>query len=351
MRRRVRKINGRIVREFEMNFPMIISIQEIQILFVILSSNHHHRPFHKFLLISSRNTSKTITFVSLNRHYLITIIKYVFTQPNILFITQRSLSLTFLLPQETDLSPSFPYLENNYSCFFFLLQFLSLARRSLFPTFLLSSFLPSFLIRSRSIESFDNVSPRQHRNNTCDSPTLSAKLPGREWNCKSGEARLSHTESRELSDAATSRLSSSPPDSGSWKEDAVLDGERDRERKGEDESVFGRGTEKQDAVLGRNFLNYLAVRGIIRGPIRRGRFTNPVDNRRHQTTWGLGEGGSFASNVNGCFRADISTNFFPTNVRGLVRQRLCLSKRESCTRYLEIIRLGRKFSLRFFFNY
>lgn len=169
MRRRVRKINGRIVREFEMNFPMIISIQEIQILFVILSSNHHHRPFHKFLPISPRNTSKTITSVSLNRHYLITIIKYVFTQPNILFITQRSLSLTFLLPQETDLPPSllpfFPYLENNYSCFLFLLQFLSLARRSLFPTFLFSSFLPSLLDHDRS-----NPSTTFHRGNTVTTP-------------------------------------------------------------------------------------------------------------------------------------------------------------------------------------
>lgn len=165
MRCRVLKINGRIVREFEMNFPMIISIQEIQILFVILSSNHHHRPFHKFLPISPRNTSKTITSVSLNRHYLITIIKYVFTQPNILFITQRSLSLTFLLPQETDLSPSFPYLENNYSCFFFLLQFLSLARRSLFPTFLFSSFLPSLLDHDRS-----NPSTTFHRGNTVTTP-------------------------------------------------------------------------------------------------------------------------------------------------------------------------------------
>ena len=145
MRRRVRKINGRIVREFEMNFPMINSIQEIQILFVILSSNHHHRPFHKFLPISPRNTSKTITSVSLNRHYLITIIKYVFTQPNILFITQRSLSLTFLLPQETDLPPSL--------------------RRSLFPTFLFSSFLPSLLDHDRS-----NPSTTFHRGNTVTTP-------------------------------------------------------------------------------------------------------------------------------------------------------------------------------------
>ena len=166
MRRRVRKINGRIVREFEMNFPMIISIQEIQILFVILSSNHHHRPFHKFLLISSRNTSKTITFVSLNRHYLITIIKYVFTQPNILFITQRSLSLTFLLPQETDLSPSFPYLENNYSCFVFYYNFY----HSLDDSFSqLSSFLPSFL---PSLFDHDRSNPSTtfHRGNTVTTP-------------------------------------------------------------------------------------------------------------------------------------------------------------------------------------
>ena len=132
-----------------------------------------------------------------------------------------SLSQTFYLSLND--FPNFPPPSRNRSLSFlpiprkqlllfrFLLQFLSLARRFLFPTFLLSSFLPSFLIRSRSIESFDNVSPRQHRNNTCDSPTLSAKLPGREWNCKSGEARLSHTESRELSDAATTSLSSPPP--------------------------------------------------------------------------------------------------------------------------------------------